>query len=318
MLHIQNVIGFLPGTSLSYKNEGGIARSLFNVIPADLETGTYTRFGKELIFQLEDPSMSRLGEAKEIDFSEYQESYMARAYALKTGLPLDLEALTPTQVNRVQQAVNGLTSTLDRWLEKQGADLVATFGSVAVTKAWIDPTADPVKNDIKPLRAKLAMAPNVAVIGKRVLDVLSYHPAVIALRNTTQAGSLSLEELAKVLEVKEILVPEMKYNKSVRGRAEVDDYIWGDVFFFAYRNPNPEIGPEEISFAAQISVQNFQLKGAPSGATVYAAADKGTLVRAWENPNRGFSGAAMIQVGRKHDLKVLAPDLGYRLTGMLG
>ncbi len=318
MLHIQNVIGFLPGTSISYKCEGGIAHQLFNEIPADLETGTYTRFGKELIFSMEDPSMSRLGEAREIDFSEYQESYMAKPYALKTALPLDLANLTPTNVNRVQQGITGLTDTLDRWYEKQGAALCATFSSTAVAKAWTDPTSTPLKSDIKPARAKLAMPANVAVIGKRVFDVLVNNPEIVAQRNTAAAGTVTKEELAKILEVKEILVPEMKGNTAVKGRAEVLDYIWGDVFLFAYRNPVMEIGPEQITFAARISLQEFGLKGAPTDAVVYAAADKGTLVRAWENPNRGFSGASMIQVGRKYDLKKIGPDLAWRLTGMLG
>lgn len=317
MLHISNVIGFLPGTSIAYKNEGAIAHKLFNVIPADLEVGTYTRFGRELIYSLEDPSMHRLGEAKELDFSEFQDPYLAKAYALKTGLPLDLESLSPAQVNRVQQAITGLTDTLDRWYEKQGYALALTSPSTGVAKAWSDPTSKPLP-EIKAARAKLAMPPTVAVIGKRVLDALTVHPDIVAQRNVTSAGSVSVEDLAKILEVKEILVPEMKANTAPKGRAAVDDYIWGDIFMFAYRNPNLEIGTEQITWAAQVRVESFLLKGAPSSAQVYAGSDKGTLVRAWENPDRGFSGAAMIQVGRKYDLKVVAADLAYRLTGTLG
>lgn len=318
MLHIQNVIGFLPGTSISYKSEGGIAHLLFNEIPADLETGTYTQFGKDLIFALEDPSMSRLGEAREIDYSEFQEPYLTKPYALKTALPMDLTSLTPTNVNRVQQGITGLTDTLDRWYEKQGAAMCGTFSSTAVAKAWTDPTSTPLKSDIKPARAKLAMAPNVAVIDKLTYDVLVNNPEIVAQRNTAAAGTVTKEELAKILEVKEVLVPEMKGNLAVKGRAENLGYIWGTIFMFAYRNPQPEIGPEQITFAARISLQEFGLKGAPTEAVVYAASEKGTLVRAWENPNRGFAGASMIQVGRKYELKKIGPDLAWRLTGMLG
>lgn len=316
MLHVADVINVLPGTSIAYKGEGGIVDELFNTIPVELEAGTYTQFGREFAYRMEDPSMSRLGEAKEIDFSEAQVPFLAKPYALKAAIPYDIENLTPVQVNRIQQTVTGVTDTLNRWREKQGFQLVDSFAKDAVAKSWNDDTADPIK-DAKVLSQKLAMPCNIAVIGKRVFDRMIYHPKVVALRANTKPGSITQEDLAAILGVKKILVPEIKGNTAPRGRAEVLDYIWGDIFWLGHRSPQEEIGTEQITFGAILKVQDFTLKGANRSSQVYAAAEKGTLVRVWEDEGRGLAGTAMVQVGRKYDMKQVAADLGRGLAGVL-
>ena len=316
MLHIADVINMLPGTSIAYKDDGGIADELFNTIPVELEAGTYTQFGREFAFRMEDPSMSRLGEAKEIDFSESQVPFLAKPYALKTGIAYDIENLTPVQVNRIQQAVTGLTDTLNRWREKQAYTLVDSFTKDAVGASWALDASDPIK-DAKTLGQKLAMPSNFAVIGKRVFDRMIYHPKVVALRANTRPGSLTKEDLAAILEVDQIFVPTMKANTAIRGRAETLDYIWGDCFFLGHKAPTQEIGTEQITFAALLKVQNFNLKAANRESQVYSSSEKGTLVRVWENEDRGFAGTAMVQVGRKYDTKVIAADLGRGLSGIL-
>ncbi|MDR3684772.1 MAG: hypothetical protein P4L11_13675 [Geothrix sp.] len=316
MLHVADVINMLPGTSIAYKGDGGIVDELFNTIPVELEAGTYTQFGREFAFRLEDPSMSRLGEAKEIDFSEAQVPYMTRPEALKAAIPYDLENLTPVQVNRIQQSVQGLTDTLNRWREKKGAALIASFATDAVGTSWAQDAADPIK-DAKTLAQKLAMPANVAVVGKRVYDRLIYHPKVVALRANTRPGSITRQDLASILEVDQVLVPTMKANTAVRGRAEVLDYLWGDLFWMGYKAPTQEIGTEQITFGAMIQVQNFTLKGANRESQVYASSEKGTLVRVWEDENRGFAGTAMVQVGRKYSMAQVATDLGRGLSGLL-
>ncbi len=316
MLHVADVINMLPGTSIAYKGDGGIVDDLFNTIPVELEAGTYTQFGREFAFRMEDPSMARLGEAKEIDFSESQMPFLAKPFALKAGIPYDIEQLTPVQVNRIQHTVTGLTDTLNRWREKQAAALIGTFTTDAVTTSWANDAADPIK-DAKTLAQKLAMPANVAVIGKRVYDRLIYHPKVVALRANTRPGSITRQDLASILEVDQVLVPTMKANTAARGRAEVLDYVWGDIFWLGHKAPTQEIGTEQITFGAILKMQNFTLKGANRESQVYAATDKGTLVRIWEDEDRGFEGTAMVQVGRKYDMKQVAADLGRGLSGVL-
>lgn len=316
MLHVADVIQLLPGTSIAYKGEGGIAAELFNTIPVEQEAGSYTKFGREFAFRLEDPSMSRLGEAKEIDFSESQEPYLAKPKALKAAIPYDIESLSPVQVNRLQQSVVGLTDTLNRWREKQGFLLVDSFAKDAVGASWAGDASDPIK-DAKTLAQKLAMPANVAVIGKRVFDRMIYHPKVVALRANTKPGSLSKEELAAILEVDQVLVPTIKANTAPRGRAEALDYIWGDIFWMGHKAPTQEIGTEQITFGAILQLETFGLRGVARESQVYSASEKGTLVRIWENEDRGFEGTAMVQVGRKYDMKQVAADCGRGLSGIL-
>jgi hypothetical protein len=316
MLLIAAVVNQLPGTSIMYRVAGGIASDLLNTMPVDFAAGSYTEFGREYAFRMDDPSMSRHGEAGELDFTESEKPYLTKPYAKKAAIPFDIQAMTATRVNRLQMITRALTEVLDKWREKQTYTLVDSFTKDAVGTSWAQDAADPIK-DAKTLAQKLAMAPNVAVIGKRVVDRLCYHPKVLALRNTAAAGSVSLADLANMLEVDKILVPTMKVNTAVKGRAENLDYLWGDVFWMGYRSPNQQIGTEEISFGAQIAL-NMPAPVAPrTTSQVLSASQDGTLVRVWEEESRGVAGSAMVQVARQYEIKKIAADLGRGLSGVL-
>lgn len=319
MLTIQQILGHLPNVAIAYRNEDGIARRLFNRVPVSLRGGTYTVFDKEATFRRESGKMARTAKPKSITEGEASDNYACKDWGLKQEVPFGIQSLSPFQVNRINRAVQTLQGKLDMDVEADAAAMVAGFAHDAVTKTWNDDTSDPVK-DIKTLRQKILMGSNTLVLGRRVLDRLQYHPKLLALRNTGAAGSLSKEHLAEIFEVKQILVPEMKGITTPKGRTAVYDYLWGDEVFLCYRAPQDELSEADATFGAIFELEGSELyasDGPKTATQVYAANERGRLVRLWEDPEIGNSGGTVIALGASYDMKRVGADLGRGLSGVL-
>ena len=319
MLTIQQILGHLPNVAIAYRNEDGIARRLLNRVPVSLRGGTYTVFDKDVIFRRAGGKMARLARPKSISEGETTDNYACKDWGLREEVPFGIQTLSPFQVNRINRAVQTLQNQLDMDLEADAAALVAGFAHDAVTTKWSDDASDPVK-DAKALRQKLLMGANTAVIGRRVLDRLQYHPKMLALRGNAQPGSLTLPQMAEIFEVKQILVSDMKGITTPKGRTPVHDYLWGDEFFFCYRAPQDELSEVDCTFAAVFELEGTELynSDAPKTATqVYAANERGRLVRLWEDPDIGNSGGSVVSLGAAYDVKKVGADLGRGLSGLL-
>lgn len=319
MLTIQQILGHLPNVAISYRNADGIARRLFNRVPVSLRGGTFTIFDKETAFRRETGKMARLAKPKSITEDEKTGDYACKDWGLKQEVPFGIQTLTPFQVNRVNRAVQTLQGKLDMDVEADAAAMVASFTHDAVVTSWKDDASDPVK-DMKTLRQKVLMGANIAVLGRRVVDRLQYHPKVLALRGNATPGSLTLAQLAEIFEVKEILVPEMKGITTPKGRPAVYDYVWGDEVFLGYRAPQDELSEADATFGAIFELEGAELynsEGPKTVSQVYAANDRGRLVRLWEDPEIGNSGGTVIALGAAYDMKKVGADLGRGLSGVL-
>ena len=319
MISVQQVINHLPGVSIEYRNAEGIALELLPTVFVELRSGTFTRFDKDVPFRIFKGDMSRTGEIPEMGEDESNDNFSCKDWGLADALPFDLQSLTPTRVDRVARKVRVLTNAWQRALESKVIALADQCAGTPVGKSWVADDADPIA-DLKNLRRTLLMPPNRMVFGRKVWDRLQYHPKVLAIRSTFRPGSISKQDLADILEVEKILVPDMKGNTAPKGRAPNTDYLWGERVFMCYRNPENEMAEEEASWAGVFKLENFgqQLEGAPrTQSQIYSAAERGTLVRLWEEPKRGSAGVLMVAVSNCTDPHLLGNDLGAQLTGSL-
>lgn len=320
MLSIQQVLGHLPNVAIAYRNADGIARRLLSRVPVSLRGGTYTVFDKDAVFRRESGKMARLARPKSMTEHESTDNYACTDWGKRQEVPFGIQSLSPFQVNRINRAVQTLQGQLDMDLEADAAALVASFAHDAVSTSWASDDSDPIK-DVKTLRRKILMGPNTAVVGRRVLDRLQYHPKVLAMRSNTQPGSLTLPQLAEIFEVKQILVSDMKGTTTPKGRPAVYDYLWGDEFFLCYRAPQDELSEVDATFGAVFELEGSELyasDGPKTATQVFAANDRGRLVRLWEDPEIGNSGGSVIALGAAYDVKKVGADLGRGLSGVLG
>lgn len=320
MLSVTQVINHLPGVSIEYQNPGGIAVALLPKVFTELRAGTFTLFDKDTPFRIYSGDMSRTAQIPEMGEDETLGNFACHDWGLADALPFDLGSLTPTRVDRVARKVRVLTQAWQRSLESKVVKLVDQFPGTPVSSSWALDTSDPIA-DLKALRRTLLMPPNFCVFGRAVWDRLQYHPKVLAIRSTFRPGSINKADLADILEVATILVPDIKGNQANKLQTPNDQYLWGNRVFMGYRNPDPEMAEEEASWAALFTNENFgeQLPGAPrTTSQIYSSSERGILVRIWEEPKRGAAGALMVALSNCTDLQAIGMDLGANLTAALG
>ncbi|PWV97714.1 hypothetical protein DFR52_106239 [Hoeflea marina] len=140
---------------------------------------------------------------------------------------------------------------------------------------------------------------NTLVMGNKVWQTLSSHPHLVnAIRGSfTNKGIISREELARLLEIREILVGEGYVNTARKGQAPVLDRVWGNSIQALHINPiaRPEGG---ITFG-------------------YTAEYGNRVSGRIEDPNVGLGGGTVIRVGERVKELICAKDVGYQLTGVV-
>lgn len=92
------------------------------------------------------------------------------------------------------------------------------------------------------VKSATGFKPNVLVLSPRVWNVLQDHPSIIARIQFGQPGApstASLQLLAQILELQEVMVAEAVVNSGPEGGAESTDFIVGNHALLVYRANNP-------------------------------------------------------------------------------
>jgi hypothetical protein len=323
---VAQVIQFMPNICIEYHPEEFVADRLLSEVPVPLYAGSYTKFSPDTAFQVWDDTMSATGRANEINWKSTLDSYVAAPYGNADYYDYDSAARNSVAVNWAMAKTEVLARNLKLNKELRAIALVNastvvksftiggnawwTAGAGGVVTAY-NTSAYPIK-DVQTLRMSLAMPPNTIVMGQDVFVGLQNHPNVIGQRPVNRAGSVSITEMAELFNVKEIIVSELKYNTSGnRGRTQTLGYAWQGLFFMCYKNPTSIMTPDSITWATSFVVDNDEAPGPRASQTM--AHERGWIVRAWEEPDRGPDGGLALATYHKYVLKVIASDLGVKL-----
>jgi len=87
------------------------------------------------------------------------------------------------------------------------------------------------------IRSKIGRKANIAIMSGNVFDSLLYHNGILDKLGfrSNRAGSLSKEELARALDVEEVLVGDGVYNAAKKGQSDDIKSIWANNLIFAHR-----------------------------------------------------------------------------------
>jgi hypothetical protein len=99
-------------------------------------------------------------------------------------------------------------------------------------------------NYMDDLEVGLAREPNLIVMGKPVMNVLRWHPAIIDLIKYTQRGIVTEELFASMLQVPRVLIGRAIYTTDPEGTAEsavTYQRIWGKMMLMLYRTERPSL-----------------------------------------------------------------------------
>lgn len=135
--------------------------------------------------------------------------------------------------------------------------------------------------------------PNVAVFGQTTFTKLRQHPKIVqAVFGTAQVGgSVTREQLAKVLEIGRIEVGAGFVNTAKKGQAAVNQRVWGKHAAFLYIDSEAALSQQPCwGFTAQ-----------------WGGKTAGDI----SEPKMGLRGSTRVRVGESLKEVVSAPALGY-------
>lgn len=162
------------------------------------------------------------------------------------------------------------------------------------TSQWSDyANSDPVSAIMGGLDTAI-MRPNTMVIGRLAFSKLSMHPKICKaiFGNNTDAGIVTREQLAQLLELDQVLVGEGFVNTAKRGQAANMQRVWGKNAAFLYSElPQMSENATTWGFTAQFGDR---------------------FADSWFDKNAGgLGGGHIVRVGEEVNEVVCAPDLSY-------
>jgi hypothetical protein len=294
------------------KTRGYIADRVLPRVRVDAPEFKYPSYPIEEAFDAPDVQAGRRSKLNEFLLTATEETGAVEDFGLSTpipnrdvmasaasSMPFGLKArATRTLVDKVQLArekrVSGIVFAAGNYQNGYKATLSGTSQFSDFTNT------DPVAT-ILDAKAGMLIPPNVAVMGEPVLRILRRHPKVsVALGGSAESGRYaSLEDLASILGLDEIIVGNTIHQTSKKGQSLTTASIWGKHLALLRITPTNGQGtvdnPEEPSFG-----YTFQWGDKVAGENV--------------DPDIGLLGGVRIRYGEMVKEKIVAPYSGYLFT----
>jgi hypothetical protein len=174
-------------------------------------------------------------------------TYSLEKHALSTIISEEDFRNVPAPYDARLDAVNHVTTLL--WTEKEvslktvitNAALYSASNKVTLsgTAQYSDRTnSDPLGDSItarKAIRAKVGTNPNIVIMSENVFDELRVNPSILGSLGykDSRPGGLEMGELARSLQVDEVIIGKAMYNNAVEGQADNLVPIWGNEVIYA-------------------------------------------------------------------------------------
>lgn len=248
--------------ALAFRPEGFIADQVLPRVQVTKSQFIYTKFESKGLNVIPETQIGNHSEANLVDFNKENVDAHVEAHGLRTRVS-DAEDRDAAPGQKPSDfGVMDLTGLIHLRREKSVADRVfsgATYNgnstAITGTAQWNNPdTSDPLR-DLRAARDACARKPQKLVIGQAVWSILSSHPKlVLALRGITDQGVLTREDLARLLEIREILVGETTRDAAPKGKPTQNVNLWGKHAAFIHTSQNPTLKGGSPSFGLTASL----------------------------------------------------------------
>lgn len=299
----------LTNLSIRYQQEAAfIAERVFPGVNVRKQSDVYFTFDRGDWFRTEaklrPPATESAGDGYELG----DDTYFCHVYALHKDVDDQVRANADTPLAPDREATEFVTNGL---LLKRDLDWASSyFGAgiwttdldgVAATPTagqflqWNDAASDPII-DVATYQDIVLQAtgkkPNVLVISQPVFTQLKNNPSIIERIKYTQRGVVTLELLASLLEVDEVIVAGAINNIAEEGAADDMQFIIGKGALLVYRAPSA--GLNTVSGGYTFKWTGYSGRG-------------GTAVSRFRMDKLK---ADRVEGEMTYDMKVIAPDVG--------
>lgn len=296
----------LTGIVVNYKNAEYIAdRVLPRVGPAlPRQLFKYNNFSFDETITLTDTKVGRKGEPNTVEFSATETPAQTSDYGLDAIIPNDDIANAPAGYDPRNYAAETLTDMVALDREVRVASKVfgaATYPSankatLSSTSQWSHVDSDPT-GAVADAADSMVMSPNIAVLGRAAWSKVRRHPKIIAAISIsgTDKGMATLQAVADLWELEEIIVGSTWLNSAKPGQAATRVRVWGKHCALLRR--------EKLAKAlGQLPTFGF-------------TAEYGTKVAGQvDEPKIGLRGSVRVRSGESVAEVISAADLGYLFT----
>jgi len=254
----------LSNISIAYKNADYIADRILPIVPSKKVNGKYYKYGKEKFRKVH--SLRGIGaSAREVDYGLSKSTeFVCKDHALKQIVPRELVDQAPQPLTPNIDAAENVT---ERLMVEKEYDLATYMKSETNLTNYVELTgndqwsdyanSDPI-DDIKTGRTtvhgKIFKNPNVLVLGQEVYDKLVDHPDIVDRIKYSQLGVGTPELMARIFNVKEVIVAGAGYESADEGADSSMAYIWGKYAWLLYVTPRP--GIKSLSFGYHFQFGN--------------------------------------------------------------
>lgn len=300
----------LTAIALAYSNRSYIADLVLPRVPVGSREFKWLQLNRDEMFTVPETMVGRKGVPNEVQFGGAEQPGFVKDYGLDDLVPNEDIDAAPPGYDPIGRAVEGVSELIELDREKRTADLVFNLSSypsanrttLSGTSQWSDYTNSDPYSAIQTALDGMLMRPNTGVIGRLAWSRLRVHPKITAALAPSSAGNsgtsnaqgapASLQAVADLLELDQILVGESWVNSAKPGQTASIARVWGKHMAFLHLNPIASIRGNAISFGYTAEYGNRVSGSIPE-------------------PKVGLRGAQRVRVGESVNEIVAASDVGY-------
>lgn len=297
----------LTAIAIRYRNPALVADRVAPRFPVGKQEFKWLLHNMAEGFTVPDTRVGRRSRPAEVEFTATEQTSSTVDYGLDDPVPQSDIDNAPEGYDPLGRAVQGVTDLIELDREKRVADLVFNPASYAAnqrqvlsgTDQWSDPTSKPLHVIMDALDA-CVMRPNIGVIGQQAWTGLRRHPAIVKAvqANEGDSGAATLQQVADLLELEELIVGRGFLNTARRGQPANMQRVWGKNLALHYRE-----APELVDGRRPSFIQTAQWGNRIAGAR--------------PDPDIGLRGGQRVRVGESVREFVGAPDYGYLLQNVV-
>lgn len=293
----------LTGIAIAYKNRPCIADNVLPRVPVSKSEFKWYKFDFTEEITLPDTRVGRRTPPSQVEFGAKEESGMTVDYGLDDSIPQRDIDNAPKGIDPRRQAVESITKLIVLDREVRVANMVTNLNNypsgqratLSGTSQFSDYTnSDPLTVLMQALDLPI-MRPNIMVVGQSAWTVLRMHPKLVAAinGNNSTAGVVTREDLARKLEIEEILVGAALVNNARRGQAPSIAKAWGKDIALHYRERLSTVSESAVTYG-------------------FTAQNGDRVAGAWPDKDAGgLKGGVRVRSGEEVAEVICASDCGY-------
>lgn len=292
-----------------------ISTKLFPVVNVEKKSGLFSTYDRDDWFRDEAEKRADATESAGSGYNVGQDGYSADVYAFHKDVGDQLLANADAPFNPLREAAEFVASRMLLRQERSfvedylkpgiwtteltgtatgsGAGEIVQFNDYANS----DPigTVEQIKADAEALTG---LELNTAAIGVNVYRKLKNHPDIIDRIKYTSSENVTLELIARLLELDNVYISRSQFNAAPEGQEGKLEYNFGNGIFFAHAAPTPGLLTPSAGYTfawTGVSDGSGQAIGTTQFRMDHLRAERIESQSAWDN-------------------KVVAPDLGVLVT----